>query len=146
MSPLLSPLSLRRCAAHSSRSPASTVEKKVTTRSTAQNGKQKRREALLLSSSKKRKKLGEVVYFVFSLPLLFLSYLVLSCFVCGRVSEYWPLCGKLTRLIVVIIFDILMFYLQINSSYSYPVILSCLDLVRTHPSIVVTQSNPACEF
>ena len=48
-------------------------------------------------------------------------------------SEYWPLRGKLTRLIVVIIFDILMFYLQINSSYSYPVISSRLNLVRTHP-------------
>ena len=101
--------------------------------------KQKAEEkALPLSSSKKRKKLGEVVYFVFSLPSLFLSYLVLSCFICGRVSEYWLLRGKLTRLIVVIIFDILMFYLQINSSYSYPVILSCLDLVRPHSPIVVT--------
>ena len=87
VSPLLSPLSLRRRAAHLSRSPASTAEKKVTTRSIAWNGKQKRRKALPPSSSKKRKKLGEVVYFVFSLPLLFLSYL-LSCFVCGRVSEY----------------------------------------------------------
>ena len=61
-------------------------------------------------------------------------------------SEYWLLRGKLTRLIVVIIFDILMFYLQINSSYSYPVILSCLDLVHTHPSFVVTQLNTAREF
>ena len=61
-------------------------------------------------------------------------------------SEYWPLCGKLTRLIVVITFDILMFYLQINSPYSYPVIPSLLDLVRPHSPIVVTQSNLAREF
>ena len=53
-------------------------------------------------------------------------------------SEYWPLHGNLTRLIVVITFDILIFYLQINSPYLYPVIPLCLDLVHTHPSFVVT--------
>ena len=58
----------------------------------------------------------------------------------------WPLHGKLTRLIVVISFDILMFYLQINSLYLCPVIPSRLDLVRTHPSFVVTRLNPARKF
>ena len=82
------------------------------------------------------------------------SLLAPPCFLCtyclvsfvGECQNIWPLCGKLTRLIVVISFDILMFYLQINSLYLCPVIPSCLDLVCTHPSIMVTWLNPACEF
>ena len=62
-------------------------------------------------------------------------------------QNIWALRGKLTRLIILVItFDILMSYLQINILYSYPAISSCLDLVRTHPSFVVTRSNTACEF
>ena len=69
----------------------------------------------------------------------------------NRVRSYcqniWALRGKLTRLIILVItFDILMSYLQINILYSYPAISSCLDLVHTHPSFVVTRSNTAREF
>ena len=62
-------------------------------------------------------------------------------------QNIWVLHGKLTRLIILVItFDILMSYLQINILCSYPAISSRLDLVRTHPSFVVTRSNMVCEF
>ena len=62
-------------------------------------------------------------------------------------QNIWALCGKLTRpIILVITFDILMSYLQINILYSYPVISLHLDLVHTHPSFMVTQSNMVHEF
>ena len=57
----------------------------------------------------------------------------------GECQNIWALHGKLTRLIILVItFDILMSYLQINILYSYPAISSHLDLVCTHPSFVVT--------
>ena len=62
-------------------------------------------------------------------------------------QNIWALRGKLTRLIILVItFDILMSYLQINILYLYPAISSHLDLVRTHPSFVITRSNTAREF
>ena len=72
----------------------------------------------------------------------------ISCPRPSRICQnIWALRGKLTRLIILVItFDILMSYLQINILYSYPAISSRLDLVHTHPSFVVTRSNTAREF
>ena len=91
-----------------SRSPASTVEKKVITKSIARNGKPMKQKALPLLSLKKRSKLGEVTGYVSLYSLCFLFYFILTILLCLWESvRYWmPTWQTHKTLIKLLVFDI----------------------------------------